>query len=468
MIVRGSVLIYMEYLKTLNTNSKIHFIGIGGISMSALAQILHNKGYIISGSDTDKTKIIDNLISQKIEITNVHSEENVYNKDLIVRSAAIKDDNPEVKKARELSIPIIERSQLLGGLMKLYKNSIGVAGTHGKTTTTSMISLLLQSDDKNPTTLVGGILENIGGNFKIGGNEYFVTEACEYCNSFLDFSPTIAVILNIEEDHLDYFRDLEHIIDSFNKYAKLVPENGHVIVCADNENSLKALKDVKANIITFGIYDESAHWSAKNISKDENGKTIFDCYYMNKKIAAIKLNVYGTHNVYNALASIAAVYPLGISEISIKQGFLNYHGTDRRFQIKGTNNFTVVSDYAHHPTEIKATLEAAKQYCSNKIWCIFQPHTYSRTLSLLDDFAKSFYGANEIIITDIYAAREINDKNIHSKDLVSEICKNGKNAIYIKDFDEIQEYIKKNAGKEDLVITMGAGNIDYLSDMLIS
>lgn len=436
--------------------------------MSALAHILKNNNYEVSGSDINSTLITDKLKANGIKIYHGHNESNVIGSDLVVRSSAINDENTEIKKARELNIPIMNRSMLLGNIMKLYKYPVAVSGTHGKTTTTSMLSSILLEDKKDPTVLVGEMLKKIGGNYRIGNSDFFVTEACEYCESFLDFIPYIGLILNIEEDHLDYYKDLDHIISSFNKFAKLIPEDGHLVVCADNNSALKSSYNVKCNVITYGINNSTAHWIAKDININKNNELCFDCYYKGQNQLSLKLRVPGVHNIYNSLAAIASAKLLGVNDESIVKALNSFEGANRRFQIKGKRQYTIVSDYAHHPTEIKATLQAARQYKYNKVWCIFQPHTYSRTISLLEDFAKSFNDADELIITDIYAAREKDEHKIHSRDLVKKINETGKKVRYMSSFEDIKKYINKSASKNDLVITMGAGSIDRLSDILIS
>lgn len=447
----------------------IHMIGIDGISMSGLAEILINLGYQVSGSDiksSHKTKKLESL-GAKIYIS--HSEDNVTNPDLVVYSTAIKENNPEVVKAKKKMIPVIDRATLLGEIMKRYPYSIAVSGTHGKTTTTSMISSIMIESDLNPTVHIGAELESIGGTTRIGGNRYFVAEACEYYGNFLKFHPYLAVILNIEFDHADYFRDIHHVKDTFYKFASLVPKDGYLIACVDDQNVRPLLDRVSCNRITFGINSRGAMWSAGNIEFDDMGCASFTLLLKGEELTGIKLSVPGTHNVNNALAAIATCYTMGCDLANIKSALANFTGAHRRFELKGiVNGVKVIDDYAHHPSEIRATLKAAKNSEHMKIWCVFQPHTYTRTKHLLDEFSLSFNDADMVIVSDIYAAREADDGKIHSRMLVDKINANGKKAVYIPSFDDIVEYLKERVSPGDMIITMGAGNIDKVGDLYLS
>lgn len=445
----------------------IHFIGIGGISMSAIAEVLLNFDYQVSGSDMKSSQITEKLVSKGANISIGHNENNLTSCDLVVYTAAVKMDNPELIKARALNIPIISRAEMLGLLMKDFKNSIAVSGTHGKTTTTSMISLILEFSDFNPTILVGGELDEIGGNVKVGSRDYFVTEACEYVGSFLKFFPNIGVILNVEEDHLDYFKDLDHIIDTFTQFANLIPTDGFLLAYNDDENIQKILPKVDCNLITFGSKKDSTY-RYDHLNFDNGGFPQFDVFHKDVHLGHFTLNVPGIHNVINSLAAIACCHALGVPTSKIATKLSSFKGTHRRFDLLGSvNDFTVVDDYAHHPTEIKATLQAASKLPHNKIWCIFQPHTYTRTKSLLKEFASSFDDADQVIIADIYAAREKDTGEIHATDLVDEIKSNNKNALYMNDFEKITTYIKEHAKPKDLILTMGAGDIYEVGKMLL-
>lgn len=460
----------MEQLSILDPNKfkHVHFIGIGGISMSGLAEILLNLGFTVSGSDIRSSNITSKLEKKGIKIYTGHSEENIKDADLVVYTAAVKSDNPELAKAKSLGIPTLDRATLLGEIMKKYPFSVAVSGTHGKTTTTSMISLIMLKSALDPTIHIGGELDAIGGNTRIGSNKYFVAEACEYVESFLKFHPYLAVVLNIEADHLDYFKDIEHIKNAFLKFIRLVPENGYVVACADDQNVLSILKDVHCNIITFGLNSKNAMWTAEDISFNENSFAAFTVLKDNERITNIQLKVPGIHNISNALASIAACYALGCSIENIKKGLESYTGIHRRFELKGIeNNIKVVDDYAHHPSEIKATLKAARSGNYPRIWTVFQPHTYTRTKFLLDEFSKAFKDTDKVIITDIYSAREKDTGEIHSRILAEKIRENGQDAIYLPDFEGIVEYLKKNASPGDLIITMGAGDVYKVGEMFL-
>lgn len=443
-------------IDNLKPNSHIHFIGIGGISMSALAHILISNGYRVSGSDANSTTITDKLIKSGVNFTPFHSADNITDCDVVCYTAAIPKTNPELVRAKEKNIPVLERAELLGQIMQKYKFPLAVAGTHGKTTTTSMLSLILMNADLDPTVLVGGELPQIGGNLRLGNNSYLVFEACEYVESFLHFNPFLSIITNIEEDHLDYFKDINHIISSFAKFIKLTDKNGFVILPRDDENAMSISREVECNLITYGIKSTDADFTATNIKLKNNGCYKFDVLYQGEKFVSLSLNVTGMHNVSNAVAATAAAVQLGIDKEAIKTGLEEFTGTKRRFEKLGELcGATIVDDYAHHPTEIEATLKSAKNTNANQVWCIFQPHTYSRTKAFLKDFAHALSFADKVIITDVYPAREKYDGTIHSCDLAIEID----NSVYMNDFKAIERYVKANIQENDLVITMGAGNV---------
>ena len=448
-------------MKKLDANSHVHFIGIGGISMSALAHILLSKGIKVSGSDWTETNITKILKDDGADITiGQHCAENIKNPDLVVYTAAVSKDNPELCEAKNQGIETLERADFLGELMKDFNIPISISGTHGKTTTTSMLSCVLLEADEDPTILVGGELNNIKGNYYIGKDKYLVFEGCEYVDSFLKFNPFAALILNIEADHLDYFKDIEHIKQSFNKFMCKLPENGFVVVNSDDENVMNSLDDVKCEIIKYG---SDGDYKFDNISFDDNGYGIFDIYYNNQKLATIHLNVGGKHNISNATAVFATAHKLGVDTDKIVKGIESFHGTKRRFEYKGElNGAKVYDDYAHHPTEIAATYNTASKMKHNEIWVVFQPHTYSRTNALLNDFVNTLSSFDNVIITDIYAAREKNTIGIEASAISDKI----KNARYISDFNEISEHLKSNVKPGDIVLTMGAGTITNLSKLL--
>ncbi|NLD47144.1 MAG: UDP-N-acetylmuramate--L-alanine ligase [Clostridiaceae bacterium] len=446
----------------------VHFIGIGGISMSGLAEIMLNLGYNISGSDIKESGITSKLRRKGINIYIGHSEENISNPNLVVYTAAVRENNPELLEARRCGIRTIERATLLGEIMKKYPFSIAISGTHGKTTTTSMISLIMLQAGLDPTIHIGGELDAIGGNTRIGSNNYFITEACEYVESFLKFKPYLAVVLNIEADHLDYFRDINHIKEAFAKFVALVPDNGCLVACADDKNVETIIETAKCRVVTYGIECKRAMWTAENIVFDDSGFASFDVLNCGKKVSEIKLNVPGIHNVSNSLAAIAACVTLGCDMKDIELGLKSFTGTHRRFEVKGASDgIKIVDDYAHHPSEIIATLKAARNGTYRKVWCVFQPHTYTRTKLLLKEFSEAFSEADSIIISDIYSAREIDTGEIHSSTLTDRIKEKGKDAVYISDFDAIVEYLRENASSGDLILTMGAGDVYKVGEMFL-
>jgi UDP-N-acetylmuramate--alanine ligase len=448
----------------------IHCIGIGGIGLSAIAEIFIARGYQVSGSDMKESDITDKLIKKGVVIYFDHSEKNIEGADLVVYSSAVSPDNPERVAAMISGIPVISRAELLGILMKEYENSIAIAGTHGKTTTTSMISLILENASKDPTLMIGGHLQEINENVKIGNGQYFVTEACEYMDSFLELNPKIEIILNIDSDHLDYFKDIEHIVKSFDKFANLVPEEGTVIAFDANPFVKSILKDLRSKVVTFG-FNEQCDYYASDIEFNSFGMPSFKIHNNGEILCTVQLSIPGEHNIANALAAFACCHSLGISVDSITATLNAFKGTQRRFDVIGVtkNNIKIVDDYAHHPTEIKATLKAAQNIPHNKLWCLFQPHTYTRTLALFDEFAESFDSADKIIMSEIYAAREKNIYKISSKELVNEIKRVNptKDVYYFADFEEIANFVLNNAQSEDLIITMGAGDIYKVAEIIL-
>ena len=447
----------------------IHFIGIGGISMSGLAEILVHLGYKLTGSDMKASDITDKLQTLGIKIYPFHSAENIKNPDLVVYTAAVKDNNPELMRARELGIPAIDRATLLGQLMKRYPQSITVSGTHGKTTTTSMITMIMLEAGLDPTVHIGGELGVIGGTTRIGGEKYFISEACEYVGSFLKFYPYIAVILNIEFDHADYFRDIEHVKDTFQSFMALVPREGYIVGCVDDDNVRELMEKVSCNKVTYGLHAKNAYWSARDIHFDDMGCAGFTLLRQGEPVTQITLGVPGLHNVKNALASIAACHLAGCSMQDMKRGLAGFSGARRRFELKGTvDGIKVIDDYAHHPSEISATLKAARNCGHNRIWCVFQPHTYTRTKSLMEDFAEAFHDADIVLLADIYAAREPDTGEVHSRMLEERMVSRGKNALYIQGFEAIVDYLQSHVVPGDLLITMGAGDIYKVGEMFIT
>ena len=450
-----------------STARHIYFIGIGGISMSALARILVQKGINVSGSDIKESELTKKLEGEGIEVKYTQVAENITpDIDHVVYTAAISKDNPEFKKAQELNIPLVNRASLLSDIMKGYKYSIGVSGTHGKTSTTSMLSHILIEAKKDPTISVGGMLPLIGGNLKIGKEEFFLTEACEYTNSFLELSPNVEVILNIEADHLDFFKDLDDIRKSFKKFIAKLDDNGILVINEKISNKEELLDGFSGKVYSFGL--GKGYVNAKNINYDFEGKAEFDLYVEDKFTGKIKLSVYGEHNILNALAAIATGMALDISLEDIKRGLEGYGGVHRRFEVKGTvKGLTVIDDYAHHPGEIEATIEAAKKLKYKRLCVVFQPHTYSRTKALLEDFARVLSKADLVVLADIYAAREKDTLGVSSKDIETLINKKSQKAYYFPTFDEIESFVLSKLDKGDICITMGAGDIYKLGEDIL-
>lgn len=446
----------------------IHFIGIGGISMSGLAEILHKEGFTITGSDNQSSPLTDKMADNKIGITIGQKAENITKDiDLVVYTAAVHEDNEEFMEAEKQGLPMLSRAELLGQLMCNYEIPIAVSGTHGKTTTTSMLSHILLADNLDPTISVGGILKAIDGNIRVGDNKYFLTEACEYTNSFLHFNPKLGIILNIDEDHLDFFKDLDDIYHSFKEFAKLLPDDGALIMNGSIDRIDEFKEIISCRLVTYGL-DSSFDYHAAGIVYDSIGCPSFSVYKGSKKLGEITLCVNGTHNVLNALAAIAAADLIDVPFKDCQKGLSTFTGTNRRFEVKGIKKgITVIDDYAHHPTEIKATLNAADKYPHKEIWCIFQPHTYTRTKALFHEFADALSLADHIILTDIYAARETDDLGVSSELLCEEIKAKNKDAYYIADFNEIKDFCNKNCQKDDLLITMGAGNVVSIAEAFL-
>jgi UDP-N-acetylmuramate--alanine ligase len=452
-----------------NTPINVHFMGIGGISMSGLAEILIKEGFKVTGSDM-KASEITNQLSDMGALINIGQRASNITDDiqLVIYTAAIHEDNEEYQAALAKNIPMLSRAQLLGQIMANYKYSVAVSGTHGKTTTTSMLSYIMLEGDVDPTISVGGMIDAIGGNIRVGSSEYFVTEACEYTNSFHAFNPQISIILNVDADHLDFFSGIEEIAESFHTFATKTPESGVVIVNGDMKYYDTVTRDLKCRIVSFGE-DPKNNYTASNITFDEFGRPSYTLIIDGKEITDITLHVFGKHNVYNSLSAIAAAMELGISIEDIKAGLLHCNGADRRFQYKGTilDNVKVMDDYAHHPTEISATLAAARNTDYNELWCVFQPHTYTRTYALLDQFAEALKVCDHVIIADIYAAREKDTGLVSAKDLADKIAAYGTDAFYLPSFMDIENYLLKNCKKNDLLITMGAGNVDSIGNELV-
>lgn len=445
-----------------NNFNNIYFIGIGGISMSGLAELMLDEGLYVAGSDKNDSHIIKKLTKMGAKIHLNHDEDNITDDiDLVVYTSAISNDNPELLKSLQLNLKIMDRAEFLGYVMKNYQNSICVSGTHGKTTTTGMLSSILIETDLEPTIFLGGEMDSIGGNIKRGSNNLLLTEACEYKRNFLKFNPTMELILNIDEDHLDYYKDLHDIENAFLEYANKLSIDGTLIANVENEN---LFKDLKCNVATFGK-ENNADFYATNIKYFPTPS--YTLMHKENKLAEINLQVFGDHNILNSVAASAACVRLGISVDSIKKGLENFKGTHRRYEFRGFyKGAVIIDDYAHHPTEMKTTLLTAKTYSQGKVITIFQPHTYSRTIALLDEFVEALKLSDETILLDIYAARETDTTAVHSKDLVNKIKKLGGNVVYAKSFEDATNLLNNMIHTGDTVITMGAGNVNNILEIL--
>lgn len=451
--------------KTIFDKKNIHFIGVGGISMSALAEIFLSKGCNVSGSDINYSSAVKHLESLGLTFYNGHFPENVHSADAVVYTSAVSAENPELKEAANLGIETISRAQLLGYIMDGYKNSIAIAGTHGKTTVTSMISYIFEKLEQDPTILVGAYLDIIDSNMKMGSSDYFIAEACEYCRSFLNFRPYCATILNVEPDHLDYYKDADDYHSAYCEFLENVHPDGFVVACHDDKDLMKIVSDIPQKTVTYGL--SGGDFTATDISISDNGTT-YILLYKEEKICKVTLTLHGSHNISNSLAALANAYMFGLDMQKAADALTGFKGASRRFEFRGkVCGANIYDDYAHHPTEIKATLDTAKEIAEGKIICIFQPHTYSRTKMFFYDFATAFEKADMLILADIYAAREQDDGSISSKMLTDKISQNFSECYYIGNFDDICTKIKAVASEKDIILVMGAGDIVNLTDLLL-
>ncbi len=460
-----------EYVVNFSRPCHIHFIGIGGISMSGLAQIVLKEGFQVSGSDMKKSALTEELMSLGARIHYPQQAANITpDIDLIVYTAAIHEDNPEFAAAKAAGIPMLTRAEFLGQLMSNYARSVAVAGTHGKTTTTSMITHILLAAGADPTISVGGILKAIDGNIRVGSSDCFVTEACEYTNSFLHFFPKYSVVLNVEAEHLDFFKDYDDIRHSFHQFLSGTAADGSAIVNGEIPDVAGLTAGIDAPVVTYG-FDPAFDVYADQITYDTFGCASFHIHAADRTPLAVTLHVPGKHNVSNALAAYALTSAMGIAPDAIAAGLSAFTGTDRRFQYKGTiDGITVIDDYAHHPTEIRATLAAAKNYPHKRLVCVFQPHTYSRTKAFLDDFADALSAADVVVLADIYAARETDNLGVSSRDICDRLTARGCEAYYFpteETFDGLEKFLLKKCIDGDMLITMGAGNILEVGEHLL-
>lgn len=442
----------------------IHLIGIGGVSMNSLGELLLSMGVPVTGSDRAHSAVTERLERLGARIAYGHFPENVEGASLVIRTAAVHDDNPEIVRARALGVPVMERAQAWGCLMADYKDVICLSGTHGKTTTTSMMTLVAMQAALDPTVMVGSNLPAIGGTLRIGGHGCFVAESCEYCNSFLSFAPTIAVVLNVEADHLDFFKDLEDIIHSFRAFCRLTPEDGLVVANADDVNAMRAVEGVDRRLLTFGE-SSAANVRPANITV-ENGFYRFDAVVDGTLYAHIALSVPGRHNMMNALACCAAAWHLHVPAQAVEAGLAAFKGSSRRFELTGKMpcGAVVVDDYAHHPSEMRATLNTARQMSFSRILCAFQPHTYTRTKALFPEFVEALKLCDQAVLAPIYAAREQNTVGVYASDLAAQIP----GAQSFDSLEEVAAYLQREARAGDLVLTMGAGDINKVGQLLVA
>lgn len=452
----------MQHQDILDKVKKIHFVGIGGSGMCPLAEILQSEGFSLTGSDVAESDTLARIRTYGIPVVMGHKAENVHGSELVVYTAAVKKDNPELMEAERLHIPLIERSVMLGIVTRRYQNAVAVAGTHGKTTTTAMLTQIMVNGGVDPTAVIGGKLPFIGGNGRVGKSETIICEACEYVDTFLQLTPAVSIILNVDGDHLDYFGSIENIIKSFHQFALQTTKT--LVVNGDDENTKKSIEGVPLEVVTFGFDSRNDYWAA-DVKPSAGVKEHFTFMYHDQKLCDIALSVPGKHNIYNALAAAAAAHHLGVLPKDIAYSLHQFTGVHRRFEVLGEpGGIVVADDFAHHPTELTATLTAAMQMGFHRVWAVFQPHTYSRTAMLLDDFAKALSIPDKAVISEILAVREENTYNIYSRDLGQKV----KDSVCIDTFEEITDYIEKNAGPGDLVLTLGGGNVYQCANMILA
>ena len=442
---------------------RAHLVGVGGVSMNPLAEVLHGAGVVVTGSDMNDSAAVAHLRDLGIPVTIGHLPESVEGADCVIRTAAVHDDNPEIAAALAAGIPVFERAQAWGALMTHYENALCVAGTHGKTTTTSMCTHIFLAARRDPSVMIGGVLPAIGAGHRVGKGDTIILESCEYCNSFLSFFPTVAVILNVDADHLDFFKDLEDVKNSFRRFAALVPQDrGFVVADLDDPNTMDCVRDIGRTVVTFGLEEGDVH--AADLTW-VNGYASFDVMARGRKYARVDLSVPGVHNVRNALAAAAAALCLNIPGEAVAEGLKAFHGAGRRFEKKGTfNGADVYDDYAHHPDELHALLTTVKELGYNRVVCAFQPHTYTRTAALFDDFVRELRLPDVTVMMEIFAAREQNTLGISSADLAEKIP----GSLYCATLEDTAARLAEIAQPGDLILTVGAGNIYRAGEMLVN
>lgn len=453
----------IEFDNFLSPGRRGHLVGIGGVSMSSLAEVLNGMGITVTGSDMNDGHNVSALRKNGIDVKIGHQAENITDDvEFVVRTAAVHDDNPEIIAARSKGIPVFERTQAWGAISKDYSNALCISGTHGKTTTTSMCTHIMMAAEKDPTVMIGGTLPLLNAGHRVGHGNTIIMEACEYYNSFLSFHPTVAVILNIEADHLDFFKDLADVQNSFRQFALRTPEDGYVVANRDDENTMNALRGVNRKLMTFGLTSEADVY-AENI-KFIGANSKFDIMYKGKLFTDIVLHVPGMHNVKNALAATAAAICLGIRPNAVKYGLAGFNGAGRRFEFKGKfNGADVYDDYAHHPGELKVLLDTVEKLDYKRSILVFQPHTYSRTAALFDDFVQQLKRPDVLLLAEIFAAREKNTIGISSALLAEQID----GAVFYDTFKELERTLKAIARPGDIILTVGAGDVYRIGEDIL-
>ncbi len=446
----------------------VHFIGIGGISMSGIAEMLLSFGYQVTGTDIKETNLTQKLTGKGAHILYGHHPEMIKDADMVVYTAAVKEDDPERIMTQKLNKPTLERAEFLGQISQNYENCLCISGTHGKSTTTGMVSSIFLEANLNPTIQIGATMNKIKGNSYIGSTKYLIMEACEYVDSFLHFHPTSEIILNIDDDHLDYFKNIANVKNSFTKYINLLPDDGLAVLNVDDANINDIIPNITKPYLTYGIKNEAAY-TAQNISQDKHGFYQFDIYHQGNLLTHIELKINGYHNIYNALAAFVLAQHYIKDMAIIKKGLETYTGVDRRFQFLGEyNGAAIYDDYAHHPTEIASTLASAKTIFHHQTWAVFQSHTFSRTQAHMQEFADILAQFDNIVIAPIYPAREINTFGVSAEQLVDKIKQQNPHVVYKADFAQIVDYLKNNVQPDDLVITIGAGPINEVAYQLVT
>ncbi len=441
--------------------SRVLIVGAGGVSMSALAEVLHSRGAEVSGTDRSENAATRKLENKGIDVYIGESPEGIGDPDCVIRTAAAKDDNPLIIAARQRGIPVFERADAWGSLMLDYRHAVCIAGTHGKTSTTSMLTHIAMAAGRDPTVMLGGTLPLISGGHRVGSGDLIIMESCEYCNSFLKFTPTIALILNVEADHLDFFSGLDDVVESFCRFAEKTTQDGSIIVNGDDPGAVRVGESIDRKVISYG---SGGAFHAEDIRK-ECGRTHFNIMHGTALYTSVTLHVPGDHNISNALAAASAAVMLGIDGAAVREGLMTFRGAGRRMEYKGeTGGIAVYDDYAHHPTEIEASLKATREMGFKRTLCVFQPHTYTRTYSLMDDFAAALSHADKVFLADIYAARENNTLSVSSADIAKKIT----GAEYEPDFVRLAKMVRDFSEPGDMILTMGAGNIDAVAELLVA